>query len=57
VLHLQETIGAALDVLANLVPMSRAVQECAKDEHVQRTQEKVHTLLFLCRHSRPSTPG
>jgi len=37
VLHLQETIGAALDVLANLVPMSRAVQECAKDEHVQRT--------------------
>jgi hypothetical protein len=34
VLHLQEIICCSLDMLADVMPMGRAVEECPKDEHV-----------------------
>src|SRR5579863_918450 len=54
-LHLQEVIGGALDMLANLVPMRWPVEEGAQDQHVQRSLQKANALLCFFRHGRHST--
>src|SRR4051812_13348395 len=54
VLHLEEVIGAALNVLTDLVSVCRAPGEGAQDKHVKRAQKKVHA-LFGFWHSRRST--
>jgi hypothetical protein len=54
VLHLEEVIGAALNVLTDLVPMGRAPGKRAQDKHFKRAQEKVYALFWFW-HSRRST--
>ena len=55
-LHLQEFVGGSLNMLADLMTMSRPVQERPQDEHVQGSLEKPDPLLLrLLRHSRLST--
>lgn len=54
-LHLQEIISGSLDVLADIVPVRRAVQQRAQDEHVKRALNQVRSLLYLLDHGRPST--
>jgi hypothetical protein len=54
-LHLKEVIGGPLDVLADLVPVSRTIKKRPQDEHVQRALKKTSTLLFRILHGRQST--
>ena len=56
VLHLQEFICSLLNVLPDLVTMSRSIQKCPQDEHVKRSLEEPDPLLRLFRHRRHSTP-
>ena len=44
-LHLQKIIGGPLDLLANHVPVRRAIEERPEDEHIERTLENGHTPL------------
>jgi hypothetical protein len=39
VLHLQEIIAGSLDMLANLMTVSRAIEEGPQDKHVQGSLE------------------
>ena len=55
VLHLQEFIGGPLDVLPDLVTVSRSVEKRPQDEHVERSLEEPGPLLRLLRHRRHST--
>jgi hypothetical protein len=55
VLHLQEIICRALDVLADLVAVSGSVKKRPQDEHVQRALKEICALLCLFRHGRHST--
>ena len=54
-LHLQEFIRGPLNVLPDLVPMSRSTEERPQDEHVKRPLEEPAPLLCLFRHRRQST--
>src|SRR3984893_18766804 len=55
VLHLQELIRSPLNVLPDLVTVSRSVEKRPQDEHVQRSLEEPDSLLRLLRHRRHST--
>jgi len=55
VLHLQVVIGAALNVLADLVSMSRAPGKRAQEKHVKRAQEEIRARLCFFWHGRRST--
>jgi hypothetical protein len=55
VLHLQEVVRGSLDVLSNLVTVSRTVKECSQDEHVKRALEDGRALLCLFRDGRHPT--
>src|SRR5258708_32287302 len=56
VLHLQEFIRSPLNVLPDLVTVSRSVEKRPQDEHVKRSLEETDPLLRLLRHRRHSTP-
>src|SRR5258708_35757943 len=55
VLHLQEFIRSPLNVLSNLVTVSRPIEKRPQDEHVKRALKKPGALLFWIRHGRQST--
>jgi hypothetical protein len=55
VLHLQEFIRGPLNVLPDLVTVSRSIEKRPQDEHVKRSLEKPDPLLCLFRHRRHST--
>ena len=54
-LHLQEVVGGPLNVLADLVAVSRAIKKGSQDEHVQRALKKARARLCLFGHGRQST--
>jgi hypothetical protein len=54
-LHLQEFIRGPLNVLPDLVTVSRSVEKRPQDEHVKRSLEEPDPLLRLLRHRRHST--
>jgi hypothetical protein len=54
-LHLQKVVGGALNVLADLMTMSRSIEKRPQDEHVKRSLEEPDPLLYLFRHGRHST--
>jgi hypothetical protein len=56
VLHLQKLVRGPLNVLADLMAMSRSIKKRPQDEHVKRALEKARALwLCLLRHRRQST--
>src|SRR5580692_10323131 len=55
VLHLQEFIRGPLNVLPDLVTVSRSVEKRPQNEHVERSLEDPDPLLRLLRHRRHST--
>jgi hypothetical protein len=55
VLHLQEFIRGPLNVLPDLVTVSRSIEKRPQDEHVKRSLEETDPLLCLLRHRRHST--
>src|SRR5579863_123592 len=55
VLHLQEFIRSPLNVLPNLVTVSRSIEKRSQDEHVKRSLEESDPLLHLLFHRRHST--
>ena len=55
VLHLQEFIRGPLNVLPDLVTVSRSVEKRPQDEHVKRSLEEPDPSLRLLRHRRHST--
>jgi hypothetical protein len=57
VLHLQEVVRGPLNMLTNLMTMSRSIKKCSQDEHVKRAMEKSDPLLclFSMEDIRPST--
>jgi len=44
-LHLQKVVRGSLNMLAYLMPMSRAVEKRPEDEHIQGALENRHALL------------
>ena len=55
-LHLQEIVCGPLNVLANLVPISRPMKKRSQDKHVQRALQQICPLLCLfLGHGRRST--
>jgi hypothetical protein len=54
-LHLQELIRGPLNVLADLVTMSRSIEKGPQDEHVKRSLKEPDPLLCRFRHRRHST--
>src|SRR5271170_2243746 len=44
VLHLQKVVRSALNMLADLVPMSRTVKKSSQDQHVKGALKKVRAL-------------
>jgi hypothetical protein len=56
VLHLQEFIRGPLNVLPDLVTVSRSIEKRSQDEHVKRSLQDPDPLLCLFRHGRHSTP-
>jgi hypothetical protein len=56
VLHLQKLVRGPLNVLADLVTVSRSVKKRSQDEHVKRALQNARALLLcLLRHRRRST--
>src|ERR1700730_12557209 len=55
VLHLQEIICSPLNVLPDVVTVSRSIEKRPQDEHVKRSLEEPAPLLRLLRHRRHST--
>jgi hypothetical protein len=55
VLHLQEFIRSPLNVLTDLVTVSRSIEKRPQDEHVKRSLEEPDPLLPLFHHRRHST--
>jgi hypothetical protein len=55
VLHVQEFISRPLNVLPDLVTVSRSIEKRPQDEHVQRSLEEPGPLLRLLCHRRRST--
>ncbi len=56
VLHLKEFIRAPLNVLPDLMTLSRSIEKGPQDEHVQRSVEEPDPLLSLLGYRRQSTP-
>ena len=60
-LHLEKFVRGPLNVLTDLVTVSRPIKKRPQDEHVKSALEKAGALLLLCllRHRRQSTlnPG
>lgn len=54
-LHLQELMGGPLNMLADLMPVRRSVQERFENHHVQRSLQNGTALLRFFRHGRHST--
>jgi hypothetical protein len=54
-LHLQEFIRSPLNVLSDLVTVSRSIEKRPQDEHVKRSLEEPDPVLRLLRHRRHST--
>ena len=54
-LHLQEFIRSPLNVLANLVTVSRSMEKRPQDKHVERSLQESDPLLRLSFHRRQST--
>jgi hypothetical protein len=54
VLHLQEFIRGPLNVLANLMAVSRSIEKRPQDKHVERSLEEPDPLLRLFLHRRQS---
>ena len=54
-LRLQKVIGGSLNVLADLLPVRRTIEEGSHAEHMRRALEKVCSLLCLLLHGRIST--
>jgi len=54
VLHLQEFIRGPLDVLANLVTVSRSIEKRPQDKHVERSLQEPDPLLRLFLNRRHS---
>ena len=54
-LHLQEFIRSPLNVLPDLMTVSRSVEKRPQDQHVQRSLQEPYPLLCLFRHRRRST--
>jgi hypothetical protein len=55
VLHLQEFIRGPLNVLPDLVTVSRSIEKGPQDEHVKSSLQEPDPLLCLLRHRRRST--
>jgi hypothetical protein len=55
VLHLKKVVCGSLDVFADVVTMSRPVQQRAQDEHVQSALQQIRPWLCLLCHGRRST--
>jgi hypothetical protein len=55
VLHLQEFIRSPLNVLPDLVTVSRSIEKRPQDQHVKRSLEDPDPWLRLLRHRRHST--
>ena len=55
VLHLQKVVRRPLNMLADLVAVSRSVEQRAQNEHVQRALQQIGALLWLFCHGRQST--
>jgi hypothetical protein len=55
VLHLQEFIRGPLNLLPDLVTVSRSIEKRSQDEHVKRSLEEPNPLPCLFRHRRHST--
>jgi hypothetical protein len=55
VLHLQKIIRGPLNVLADLVAMSRAIKKSSQDQHVKGALKKVCAFRPLFSHGRHST--
>jgi hypothetical protein len=55
VLHLKEIVRCPLNVFADLMTVSRAIEEGPQYEHVQGPLEKSDPLLCLSCHRRHST--
>ena len=56
-LHLKKIIGHTLDVLPDLVTMSRSMQKRPQNEHVKSALENAASLLWLFCDRRHSTLG
>jgi hypothetical protein len=54
-LHLQEIVCCPLDVLADLVAVSRTIEECPQNQHVKGALQNGRALLCLFRERRHST--
>src|SRR5580698_5958661 len=54
-LHLQEFIRGPLNMLPNLVTVSRSIEKGPQDEHVKRSLKKANPLLCLLCDRRHST--
>jgi hypothetical protein len=46
-LHLQKIVWGPLNVLANLMPVSRPIKKRSQDKHVQRALQQISLLLCL----------
>src|SRR6266849_2069146 len=55
VLHLQEFVRSPLNVLPDLVTVSRSIEKRPQDEHVKSSLQDPDPLLRLLRHRRHST--
>ena len=57
VLHLQHAVSGALDVLGDLMAMSRSEEECAQNDHIEGTVQEFRAIWrFLRSHDgRDST--
>src|SRR5271170_105543 len=56
VLHLEEFIRSPLNVLPDLVTVSRSIEKGSQDAHVKRSLEEPDPLLRFLGHRRQSTP-
>jgi hypothetical protein len=54
VLHLQEVVCGALDMLADLVTVCGSVEKSSENEHIKRALEQVCARVFAS-HGRRST--
>jgi hypothetical protein len=55
VLHLEKIVRGPLNMLADLVTMSRTIKKRSQNQHVQRALKKVGSLWWLPIHGRRST--
>src|ERR1700730_15646865 len=55
-LHLEEVVCGPLNVLADVMTVSRPVKQSAHDEHVQSALQSIRPLWCLLSHGRRSSP-